>query len=335
MAKEILILTNSGDLHADIIESLLEEKGHPPIRLNLDTFPRDYMIHQQMMPGNLHATLTHLPTGSVVDFSRIGAIWARKNASFQFLSDDLSPQEKAFADKEATHVLNGLLYALDGYWMSHPVAVRQAQWKAEQSIRALNMGFNLPNSLITNAPKLVKEFRARVHHKMITKVMSDTFLAANDVEFEQLQVHGMSTTLVTDEHMQSIDAVREIPCYFQEYIPKQFELRVTVIGNQVFCARIDSQQDARTEIDYRDFSADIGYEAFDLPSDVEQRCLAFVHSYGLQFGAIDLIVTPSGDYVFLENNPVGQFWFVEQLVPELRMMDAVAECLIKGAKCDH
>jgi len=97
-------------------------------------------------------------------------------------------------------------------------------------------------------------------------------------------------------------------------------------------ARIHSQDDPRTVVDYRDFSADIRYEEAGLPEDVRRRCLEFVKSYGLTFGAIDLIETRSGEYVFLENNPVGQFYFVEELVPSLKMTDAVAARLTEGAR---
>ena len=74
------------------------------------------------------------------------------------------------------------------------------------------------------------------------------------------------------------------------------------------------------------------YEATRLPDDVARRCLEFVHSYGLTYGALDLIVDLEGEYVFLENNPGGQFLFVEDRVPELAMTDALAECLIEGAR---
>jgi len=44
-----------------------------------------------------------------------------------------------------------------------------------------------------------------------------------------------------------------------------------------------------------------------LPEEVRQRCLAFVHSYGLEYGALDLIVTPEGEYVFLETILLANF----------------------------
>jgi D-alanine-D-alanine ligase-like ATP-grasp enzyme len=59
--------------------------------------------------------------------------------------------------------------------------------------------------------------------------------------------------------------------------------------------------------------------------------MMLVRSYHLNFSAIDLILTPDGRYVFLENNPNGQFMWVEKLVPELEMTAALASCLIRGA----
>ena len=42
------------------------------------------------------------------------------------------------------------------------------------------------------------------------------------------------------------------------------------------------------------------------------------------------LVTPDGDFVFLEVNPVGQFLFVQELIPELDMIGAVADRLVEG-----
>ena len=35
--------------------------------------------------------------------------------------------------------------------------------------------------------------------------------------------------------------------------------------------------------------------------------------FGLEYGAIDLRLTPDGRYVFLELNPAGQFLYIEQM----------------------
>lgn len=333
MDNDILIVTHSGDLHADLVVERLHARGARTCRLDLDRFPADYALDIRQHAGAPLGSLCHLPTGDEVALADIGAVWTRKAGEFRFPSDDaLGPQERAYANAETHHILTGTLLSLDAYWMNHPMASQAAKWKGEQLRRASKMGFRVPPSLSTNDPDAVRRFRAAVGGGIIFKPLSSPGLGADEVDPEDHIVPNLGTTLITDEHEEMLDAVREIPAFFQQYIEKRHELRVMVIDDHVFAARIESQGDARTRVDYRDFSAEIDYRVERLPAEIERRCHDFVHSYGLRFGAMDLIFTPEGEYVFLENNPAGQFLFVEQLVPELRMLDAVTGCLIDGAR---
>lgn len=332
MNKHILIITNSGDLHADLVVERLLARDARPFRLNLDEFPAQHQLDIAYTDGAPGGMLRHLPSGTEMTMTDIGAVWTRKSADFRFLSDDeLGPQERAYATAETEHMLTSLLLTTDGYWMNHPLASRSAMWKGEQLQRAARMGFRVPPSLMTNDGDAVRRFRAAVGGEIIFKPLSSPALGADEVDAADRIVPNLATTMITDEHDDMLDALRELPGFFQQCIRKRHELRVTVIGERVFAARIDSQDDERTRTDYRDFSAEIDYTAEQLPAEIERRCRDFVHSYGLKFGAIDLIFTPDDDYVFLENNPAGQFLFVEQLVPELRMLDATTDCLIAGA----
>ena len=40
-------------------------------------------------------------------------------------------------------------------------------------------------------------------------------------------------------------------------------------------------------------------------------CVDFLKRQNMLFGAFDIIVTPDGEYVFLENNPFGQYLWLE------------------------
>jgi glutathione synthase/RimK-type ligase-like ATP-grasp enzyme len=139
-------------------------------------------------------------------------------------------------------------------------------------------------------------------------------------------------TTLLDEQTLALhsEGVRHIPCLFQEYIPKAVELRVTIIGDEIFVAEIDSQSQAETAIDWRDYSVPMRMKRGSLPDDIVSKCFALVRGFGLNFSALDFIVTPEGEYVFLESNPNGQFLFVEQWVPELKMVDALLGCLMHG-----
>lgn len=333
MSKKILIITNSFDLHADLLTPILAAKGQHAFRLNLDAFPRDYQLCQLFELGRMSNKIRLLPDGAWLDLAEIGAIWTRKSAEFAYLSEDLSLHERTFAKLETEQALFGLLFSLDCFWINHPLASRGAMWKGEQLMRATQMGFRVPRSIVTNCPEQVRQFKDDLAGDMIFKSMSSPYLGGEALAPEQRITRGVGTTIVDQDMMDSLDAVRQVACHFQEYIPKHYELRVTVIGERVFAAKIHSQDDARTAVDSRDMSAGIAYEATVLPTELAQRCIDFVRSYDLNYGALDLIVTPGGEVVFLENNPGGQFLYVEQLIPEFKMLEALADTLIEEAQC--
>ena len=63
-----------------------------------------------------------------------------------------------------------------------------------------------------------------------------------------------------------------------------------------------------------------------MPESIAGKCTAFLRRMGLSFGCFDFIVTPSGEYVFLECNPNGQWLWVE-LETGLPISQAIAEFL--------
>lgn len=331
MRKRILIVTNRADMHADRVAERLSQAGEAAFRLDLDAFPARYDVDLSFADGRWTGALRCHRSGDELPIEAIGAVWVRKSADFAFASA-LSPQEKAYAIGETRHILAGLLHGLDVYWMSHPAAIRAAQWKGEQLQRAARMGFAVPPSLITSSKASVLAFRDAVGGDIVFKTMASPYLAADAVADAERIATGIATTRIDAGHEALLDAVDELPCFFQQHVAKRHEIRATVIGERMFAAKIHSQDDARTQVDFRNYAAQVRYEATGLPAEVERRCLDFVHSYGLAYGAIDLIVDEAGRYVFLENNPGGQFLFVEERVPELRMVDALADRLIAGAR---
>ena len=123
-------------------------------------------------------------------------------------------------------------------------------------------------------------------------------------------------------HVEEDYAIGACPAIYQRLIRKSYELRVTIIGESIFTARVDSQRDGEV-VDWR-YEFPMGQEpllAAVLPEEVSARCLKLCHELSLKFAAIDLIVDECGDHVFLEVNCAGQFLFVENRVPELQLLD--------------
>ena len=94
-----------------------------------------------------------------------------------------------------------------------------------------------------------------------------------------------------------------------------------MIGTTVVASSIDSQSNGET-VDWR-YDYMVGHKsasAFDLSPEIRERCLSLCRHMQLEFACIDLIVTPSGEHVFLELNQAGQFLWQEEADPRLSML---------------
>lgn len=126
------------------------------------------------------------------------------------------------------------------------------------------------------------------------------------------------------------------PMMFQEAVPKACELRLTIVGDRVFAASIDSQSLQRSKIDWRREGLQLldQWNKYDLPGEVETKLLHLMDRLDLNYGAIEIVVTPDGRYVFLEINPVGEFFWLE-IHPGFAISDAIADVLLgKSARRD-
>jgi glutathione synthase/RimK-type ligase-like ATP-grasp enzyme len=116
-----------------------------------------------------------------------------------------------------------------------------------------------------------------------------------------IQNFRRSTTRIDETRLTEIlPAVPTTACLFQRLIPKKIEIRVTVRGTSIFAAEIYSQHSSKSRIDFRQGYDDLQYAVHALPQDIAYTCLTLVHRLGLAFAAIDLILTPDDQYVFLK-----------------------------------
>jgi glutathione synthase/RimK-type ligase-like ATP-grasp enzyme len=115
-----------------------------------------------------------------------------------------------------------------------------------------------------------------------------------------------------------------LPCIFQENIEKRKEYRVTVVGDEVFSASVDSQSNEMTQIDWR--RKKLKFRANILPKEIENLCIKLLMELGISFGALDLIETTKGDFYFLEINPNGQWAWIE-IDTGLKISDSIIKFL--------
>jgi glutathione synthase/RimK-type ligase-like ATP-grasp enzyme len=142
------------------------------------------------------------------------------------------------------------------------------------------------------------------------------------------QDHTRFTELLEPTMLNSIHSLSHCPLIFQEYIPKAYELRVTVIGNEIFAACIQSQSaGGDTTVDWRRYNIPkTPHYAYELSPELRNQILALHQRLGLVYSSFDFIRTPQGEFVFLETNPFGQWLWIEDLTG-LPISKAIADFL--------
>jgi glutathione synthase/RimK-type ligase-like ATP-grasp enzyme len=237
------------------------------------------------------------------------SIWYRRPTKSFHFPEGLSEEGYEYAQAEAQRGFEGLLHALPVRWVSHPDAIRAAEWKPQQLAHAQQVGLCVPKTLITNDPQIVFSFLDECRGEMVYKPFNQ---GVPRPKVGQPWRGSIYTTKLTrtdiEQHAPNIALTAHL---FQEYIPKAFELRINIIGTRVFAAEIHSQHSERARIDFRMGYSDLFYRVHQLPHQIEQACLSLVQYFHLQFSAIDMLVTPENKYVFLELNACGQWGWIE------------------------
>jgi glutathione synthase/RimK-type ligase-like ATP-grasp enzyme len=234
---------------------------------------------------------------------------------------------RAASVEESRRVVNGLLASLSCFVLDPWVRIRQGECKQLQLELARAVGLELPRTLVTNEPDSVRAFFEQCGGRVMTKMM------ASFAVYEGGQEQVVFTNPLSAADLEDLEGLRLCPMTFQERVEKARELRVTIVGERVFSAAIDSNAMERSRTDWRrEGMAMIDrWQTCELPAEVERKLLALMDALGLNYGAADLIETPDGRLVFLEVNPAGEYFWLERL-NGLPISDALADVLLGQAK---
>jgi glutathione synthase/RimK-type ligase-like ATP-grasp enzyme len=321
MQDTILILSHPDDTTAQRVVHALHDASARVLFLDTGAFPSRIRLHAQFVDGQWRGSF--LAEGASYALEQIKSVLVRRPTHYQV--DQEAPELiQAFLENEAVKGFGGILRTLPCLWMNPLDAHRAANFKPRQIHVAAQVGLRVPRSLITNDPSAVLPFFEMCQGHMIYKPLHGGNVAGGGNV-----AHTIFTSLVTRESLQHLGRVQLTAHYFQEYIDKQVELRVTVIGETTLTVAIHSQDQTQTRVDWRAGYGNLRYSTYALPERVEQQCLQLTHQLGLMYGAIDLIVTPQQEYVFLEINPGGQYEWLEAET-QLPFSATIAETLIRG-----
>lgn len=307
----MLVVTNDHDEHADAVIEELDRRAVPVFRFHPEEFTDAFSISMEICDGRIDGEIRSATQR--VAFHDICAAWYRRSRalfaplpSINVLHGDLDN----FVRVQSSVTLTAFFASLPTLWVGQPFKLRRAEVKALQLAEASRAGLTTPTTLISNDPERAAAF---------VEALGDTDCAvkpsiATRVDGDEGARLPLTTVLPRGH---ALDSVALAPSIFQPYVEKAYELRCVVMGERIFTAKLDSQAHESTRKDWRAGAVAeeaVQYEVFDLPEPVQAALHRLMRAFEINFASIDMIVTPDGEFVFLDLNPNGQWlWLEEEL----------------------
>lgn len=314
----ILILSYEKDLTAQEITRQLQARGVPVVLLDTGDFPTRIQLNAWCDGCRWQGFLT---TGDrKVDLEQIKSILYRRPTHYQ-VDQALPPQVQVAAENECSRGFGGILRSLDCFWVSDMDRIRAASFKPLQLSLARRLGMQTPPTLITNDPSALRAFYHECGGQIVCKPLYGGNISVTAEEWDAIY-----TSRVTLDDLQHAGQVRYQAHQFQRFIDKAYELRITVVGSQVFAARIDAPPG---NTDFRTDYPHLIHSCYHLPRALEDACVIMVQTLGLKYGAIDMVRDTYGVYFFLEINPAGQYHWIEYYTG-LEITRAIVDLLVSG-----
>lgn len=328
MIQTVLLWTHSKE-HVGLIEEVTAEiraRGADVMRFDTDNFPS---LAKAIFYQNIKEERYLLSTGGkTVELGDANAIWYRRVRYADALPTEMNEQLRDVAIDESRALLTGILAAAPCFIVDPPDRVRRSSHKILQQKIAKSVGLKLPRTLITNDPNAALDFVRTCPLGAVAKMLTSFAIHKENNEAEVV-----FTTVITEEHLAQIDSLRHCPMFFQERVPNRLEVRVTAIGTRLFSASVDSRSVLNNEVDWRrEGSRLVGnWRKYSLPADIEASLHRFLQETQMQYSAIDLIVTPDDQHIFLEANPVGEFYWLSLYEPRFPLCAALADVLVDAS----
>lgn len=333
--KRVLILSRKDDAEADFVTLQLMTQGIDCERLNLEDIPNLLALRLLVRGSNSNRSSNALLTCELalgkhsIKAPSLSLAWLRHFNPLELTFTGNEEYVKSFSYLQWFSALRAVQASLDCTWINNPDSVYLANDKTRQLVAAIEHGFTVPRTLITNDHKASVDFFRECYNNMIVKA-----LYHHGVEIKG-KMYSMNSRKVKAKDIPNLKFLKSAPCILQEHVQKKSELRVTVVGDQIFVARIDfplghEKLGQSGDIhNYKSTELNITADNKILSHSMSEKCKKLVRSLGLQYAAIDFLVNKHDNLCFLEVNPAGDWLWIEGKTGQ-HITKAVADLISKS-----
>ena len=303
---KVLILSTQGDLESDLIGLILLSKGVDYLRINVEDISNNIQITIQ---GDRDFKIT--VKNQVVNLSDIQVVFVRRFDDNNIIFESDTAFINKFVREQWVHMFKIIKESTSAArWVSRFDVIERLRYnKAIQLSIAKSIGtFEVPYTLITNNPTQARIFYYNHGGDIVAKCLHHHLIQIKNNEYM------IYTRKVLETDLSKLDDSLAIaPCIFQKRIEKKSELRITVVGEQVFAAKLKlkSMKALEEDIHLSNYDDDIDIEPFELAQNVKNNILKMMKAFGLEFGCLDFIMDKNDSLIFLEVNPTGDWAYIE------------------------
>lgn len=321
----VLIDTIPFDEHAAAIRWLLEQRGHSVDFLFRSDFPASQSISLRAGKDGCEAWA---PAVSAAPLRGYDAGVMRRHRG-PTISSNVADIDGLFALRQARIVDASLNAFIDtsGWWVNPVAGAGTYGSKPHQLKCAVDVGFDVPETLISNDSAAILEFVKDAPGEVISKPLQPA--AWNTAEQTRLTFTAKVSEALVAEHAESLALT---PAIFQHYVAKAAEVRAVFMGRTCYAVEVasgTSEEVTDWRLCYTD-GRGLRLRPVKLPAEVHDRALAFMDRIGLVFGSFDFCIDHDGRYMFLEVNPMGQFLWLEKEPSVPSLLSAFCDFLESG-----
>lgn len=232
----ILIITYKNDYTADYLINKLNSLNVEFYRLNCED-----ILDQKISISNITSVTT-----SINGISKFDSVWFRR-VTLPDLNITATKAEYLYYYAELESFLSNLWLSIKtDRWLSLPSNIYQAENKLLQLEIASSIGFTIPKTLVSYDYDEIKSFYVSCYEDIIIKP-----LHSGRIEESQDRCGQIFTSKVKKEDLDVLKNSHPLPNIYQENIQKDIEVRVTVVGDKIFAASVDSKVNLRTQTDWQ------------------------------------------------------------------------------------
>lgn len=321
----VLAITFSGDNPSKLVQDALGRKGVDVIRFDTDRFPWASKLGFRCRSDDFQLTFVD-PAGREFALSSIAAVWYRRESA-PSLPRTVEPSVHDAAVREVRDFLQCVYAWLEDVpWLDRLPLIERAEHKLLQLRVAAECGLCIPPTVATNNTVLARSFVESLDGPAIVKMLSPVAIGGADNEMT------LFTSELQKDDIQNLDGLRFAPMMFQAKVPKRCDLRITIVGERLFAISLDASISSPFGVDWRRIPDPAKYcEPCELPVEIGQNLLRLMHTYGLRYGAVDMILTPGNEYIFLELNPCGD-WSWLPACSQSAIAEEIADVLVENCR---